>query len=288
MTHLLLAQLQEAQQTIEPDFKALRQALAALKRAKKLAAEERLDAIAMQKALVKLQEADALLTDETMHAATASFAETTQKALDALAFDFARDLKASFESRGLAVAGRPPTLVVDDLVLLIDSATRKAQWFYGKEPLTRPLPLSLHAILKAYDQQYKAIMQREIVVAEFVSDLYRAWSDLIAEKPRRPAGGRINIIAVYGRVVMNRQSKRFWNAPSRKTFKDYERPFFVRDMTLAHAAPTVTDEQGRTWRLRLGVATKNQASNSQRSVWLPRGPLEGDYYSDVTFETINN
>ena len=285
MTDTLSTQLDTAIQTIEPDFKALRQALAALKRASKLAAEERLDAIAMQKALIKLQEADALVDYETMHQATASFAEVTQAALDALAFDFARDLKGSFESRGLTVEGRPPTLVVGELVLHIDSAARKAQWFYGKEALTRPLPLSLHAVLKAYDQQYKVIVQRELDVSAFMNDLYRAWSQLIAEKPRRPAGGRINIIAVYSKMVLNRQSKRFWNTPSRKTFKDYERSLFVRDMVLAHAAPTITDEQGRTWRLHLGVATKNQASNPQRSVWLPHaGPQGGDYYSDVVFE----
>ena len=152
MPENLLIQIENAKQDITPDFKALRQALAALNRAGKLAAEERLDAIALQKALVKLQDADALVENESMHAATAAFAEVTQQALDALAFDFARDLKASFESRGLTVEGRPPTLVVGELVLSIDSAARKAQWFYGKEALTRPLPLSLHAVLKAYDQ----------------------------------------------------------------------------------------------------------------------------------------
>ena len=285
MTSNLLAQLETAQQALEPDFKALRQALAALKRASKLAAEERLDAIAMQKALVKLQDADALVDDEALHRATAAFAETTQQALDALAFDFARDLKASFENRGLTVEGRPPTLVVGDLVLRIDSAARKAQWFYGKEPLTRPLPLSLHAIIKAYDQQYKAIVLREIDVAAFVGELYDAWNQLIAARSRRPAGGRINIIEVYSKVVLNRQSKRFWNAPSRKTFKDYERPFFVRDMVLAQAAPVV-HRDGRAYHLRLGVATKNQASNPQRSVWLPKSPLDGDYYADLTFEAV--
>ena len=284
-TETLLTQLNAAQQDIEPDFKALRQALAALKRASKLAAEERLDAIAMQKALTKLQDADALVDRAALHQATNAFAQTTQQALDALAFDFARDLKASFEARGLTVEGRPPTLVVGELTLHIDSAARKAQWFYGREALTRPLPLSLHAILRAYDQQYKAIIKREVDVQGFVRELYDAWSQLIAERPRRPAGGRINIIEVYSRVVLNRQPKRFWNAPSRKTFKDYERPFFVRDMVLAHAAEPVLDDQGRAWRMRLGVATKNQASNPQRSVWLPHsGPLEGDYYADITFE----
>ncbi|NOX64042.1 MAG: hypothetical protein GXP42_19215 [Chloroflexi bacterium] len=285
MNESLIEQLRAAQQAIEPDFKALRQALAALKRASKLVAEERPDAIAMQKALPKLQDADALVDNEALHAATAAFAAATQEALDALAFEFARDLKATFEARGQSVEGRPPTLVVGDLVLHIDSVARKAQWFYGKETLTRPLPLSLHAILKAYDQQTKAIIRREIDASAFMNELYQAWRQLLAKRSRRPAGGRINIIEVYSQVVLNRQSPRFWRSPSRKTFKDYERAFFVRDLVLAQSDPTVSDG-GRTYHLRLGVATKNQADNPQRSLWLPQGPLDGEYYSDVTFEEM--
>ncbi len=283
MNQSLIDQLQAAQQAIEPEFKALRQALAALKRAGKLAAEERFDAIAMQKALPKLQDADALVDNEALHAATAAFAAATQEALDALAFEFARDLKAIFEERGQTVEGRPPTLVVGELVLQIDSAARKAQWFYGKEALTRPLPLSLHAILKAYDQQTKAIVRRQIDIEAFMNEVYRAWRELIAKRSRRPAGGRINIIELYSQVVLNRQSARFWRNPSRRTFKDYERAFFVRDLVLAQANPTVNDE-GRVYHLRLGVATKSQADNPQRSLWIPSGPLDGEYYSDVTFE----
>jgi hypothetical protein len=91
---------------------------------------------------------------------------------------------------------------------------------------------------------------------------------------------------VYSKMVMNRQTPRFWKAPSRKTFKDYERPFFVRDLVLAQTAPIATDDEGRSWRLRLGGATKNQASNAQRSIWLPQGPLDGEHYADVIFEEI--
>jgi hypothetical protein len=36
--------------------------------------------------------------------------------------------------------------------------------------------------------------------------------------------------------------------------------------------------------MRLGVATKSQAENPSRSIWLPSGPLDGEYYADVTFE----
>lgn len=284
----LVMQLQQAQQELEPQFKTLRQAIGALKRGAKLADQEQLDAIAMQKALVKLQEAGEAVENENMDAAVAAFAAATQQALDALAFDFARDLKAVFEGRGQNVEGRPPTLVVGELVLNIDITARKAQWFYGKEALTRPLPLSINAILKAYDRQYKAIVQRQIDVEAFVGELHKAWQGLLAERKKAPAGRRLNLVATYSKLVLNRQTGRFWNSPSRKTFKDYERAFFVRDLVLSQSEP-VTTVDGRTYRLRLGVATKSQASNPQRSIWLPinpHNPLDGEYYSDITFEEV--
>ncbi|MDQ4074697.1 MAG: hypothetical protein M3220_00470 [Chloroflexota bacterium] len=285
MNEQLLEELQDAQQELEPRFKALRSATGALKQAIKLASEEKADALPMQKALVKLQQAADVVDDPTLQAATASFEAATQGALDALAFEFARDLKETFEERGRTVTGRPPTLVVDPLVLQIDIATRKAQWFYGKEALTRRLPLSLGAILKAFDKQYRTVAERQIDVDDFLGELYGAWTEIIDSRSRRPPGNRLNIVDVYSKVVLNRQSGRFWNAPSRSTFKDYDRALFVRDLVLAQSSPTVSVD-GQRHRLRLGVATKSQAENPSRSVWIPEGPLDGQYYSDITFEEV--
>ena len=57
----------------------------------------------------------------------------------------------------------------------------------------------------------------------------------------------------------------------------------MRDLVYAQDAPTVSVD-GQTYHLRLGGATKSQADSAQRSIWLPNGPLDGDYYSDITFE----
>ncbi len=282
MNPALLAQLQAAQSALEPQYHALHNAVAALKRAAALAGEETLDAIAMHKHLTRLQEAAAAVHDPTVDGAVATFAEQTQHGLDSLAFEFARDLKHVFERRGQEVQGRPPTLVVDSLALQIDMGARKAQWFYGKEPLTKPLPLSLDALVKAYDQQQKAVMQRAIDTPAFVAELYKAWQDQLDKRSRAPAGKRINIVEIYSQVTLNRQSQRFWNSPARSTFKDYERAHFVRDLALAQAAPTV-EVDGVTQHLRLGVATKSQADNPMRSIWLPQSALDGEYYSDLTF-----
>ncbi len=287
MNQALLEQLQAAQQELDPQFKALRDATGTLKLALKLAADEQVDALAMQKALVKLRQADAALTSEPLQAVTEAFAAETQTALDALAYAFARDLKATFERRGQTVEGRPPTLVVGELVLNIDIAGRKAQWLYGKEPLTRPLALSINALVQAYDAQRKLIVERKIDAPAFLAELQKAWQALIDERPqqggRRSTSNRLNVVETYSKMVMNRQSARFWNAPSRSTFKDYERPLFVRDLVLAQATPTITVD-GQTQRLRLGVATKSQADSASRSIWLPNGPLDGEYYADIMFE----
>lgn len=289
MNEELLQQIQQTQQDLEPRFKALRTASGALKGAARLASQEKSDALPMQKALVKLEQALALvqqegLRSESLQAATQAFAAQTGQALDALAYEFARDLKETFEARGETVQGRPPMLVIDPLVLQIDVNARKAQWYYGKEALTRPLALSLNAIVKAYDQQRKQIVNRTIDTNEFLQELYTAWSQLIEQKSRRPGGGRISLIDVYSKVVLNRQNTRFWNAPSRSTFRDYDRPLFVRDLVLAREAGPVTEVDGQLRRMRLGVATKSQAESASRSIWVPMNALDGEYYSDITFD----
>jgi hypothetical protein len=284
----LVEQIKVAQKELEPQFKALRDASGALRQAATLAGVEQMDALAMQKALAKLQQAAKQVENETLQAAVNAFGSETQSALDALAFAFARDLKATFEQRGQSVEGRPPTLVVGELVLQIDIAARKAQWFYGKEALTRPIPLSINAIVQAYEAQRKALFQRTVDTAAFLGELHKAWQDLLGErdpKARKTATAtRVNVVEAYSKLVLNRQSPRFWNAPSRSTFKDYERPLFVRDLFLAQSDPTVTVD-GQTQRLRLGVATKSQADSASRSIWVPNGPLGGEYYADVMFET---
>ncbi|MEZ4618376.1 MAG: hypothetical protein R2867_23070 [Caldilineaceae bacterium] len=281
----LLPTLQATQQELDPQFKALRAATAALKQAQRLAGEEPLDALAMQKALVKLQQANEQMQNEALQTATATFAAATQTALDGLAFDFARELKATFEARGESVEGRPPTLVVNGLTLQIDIGARKAQWLYGKESLTRPIPLSINGIVKAYDQQRRAILERTVDIPAFLAELYAAWQKLTGQK-QRSANNYANLVAAYSQLTLDRQSARFWNAPSRSTFKDYDRAHFVRDLVLAHDAPTVTID-GTTYRLRLGVATKSQADSATRSIWLPQAGLDGEYYANVAFEEVD-
>ncbi|MEZ4658739.1 MAG: hypothetical protein R2911_14305 [Caldilineaceae bacterium] len=284
MNSSLLDTLKNTQSELDPRFKALKAATVALTQAAKLAGEEKADALAMQKVHNKLAQAAELLDDHSFRQAVSAFEQETRAALDALAFEFARNLKELFEQRGETVEGRPPQLVIGELVLQIDIGARKAQWFYGKEALTRPIPLSLSAITKAFDAQKKAILGRAIDGPAFMQELYAAWQKWHAKKERKAApGARVPIVDLYSEVVLNRQSARFWNSPSRSTFKDYERPFFVRDLVLIQPNPAI-EADGQTLHLRLAGATKNQAESAMRSMWLPSSALDGEYYASVTFE----
>ncbi|MCI0398561.1 MAG: hypothetical protein L0332_05335 [Chloroflexi bacterium] len=281
----VLLQVQAAQAALEPQFNALRAVMGALKTAAALAGEEKADALPMQKALAKLETAAAGVESQALDAAVAAFGAATQTALDNLAFEFARDLRDEFAARGETVEGRPPTLVVGLLTFNLEIAARKGQWLYGKEPLTRPISLSLTGILKAYDQQVKNVVKRTIDTESFLQELHEAWNDCIKKRDRKPAGGRINVVEVYSQLTLNRQSARFWNAPSRSTFKDYDRPLFVRDLALLRDQnATSLAADGKVHDLRLGVATKSQAEQASRSIWLPGNGLDGEYYGDVTFE----
>lgn len=285
MANTSQAQIEQALQALDPQFKALRAAIGALKGAQRLAGADSADALPMQKALTKLEAAAAAVDDPALAAARAAFAADTQQALDNLTYDFASALRDAFAARGEAVAGRPPTLAVGLLTLSIDIAARKGQWFYGKEPLTGAIPLSLTGVLKAYDAQARRIAGRTIDAATFLDELYQAWKQCVGKRKQRPQGGRISIVELHSQVTLNRQSARFWNAPARRTFKDYERELFVRDIVLLREQEvlTVTDN-GESLRLRLGVATKNQADQASRSMWIPDAALDGQYYADLFFD----
>lgn len=271
----VLTHLETAQTELEPQFKALRGTMTALKAAVRLSREEKADALPMQKVLHKLETAAADVENETLQTAVSAFATVTNAALNDLAFDFAKDLRDEFAQRGETLNGRPPNLSVGILTLKIDIAARKGQWLYGKEALTKLIPLSLTGILKAYDRQAKRITNRNLD-ADFLMNLQNAWQICIDKRKGRPSGGRINLVEVYSQFTLDQQGNRFWNQPSRRTFKDYEREFFVRDLVLAH-------DQGNM-PFRLGVATKVQADKSNRSIWIPKTAVDGGYYSDITFD----
>ncbi|MEZ4630660.1 MAG: hypothetical protein R2880_08130 [Deinococcales bacterium] len=279
----LIEALSLVQQRFEPEFKGLKSLTAALAQAKKLASQDKLDASAMQKALVKFEQGAQPFEDEGLKEALNLFKAKTEELLEALAFDFAKDLKDSFQAKGIEIEGRPPSLVVGELLLEINMASRKALWFYGKEPLSRPLALSLSSISQAYEAARKLVLERKLTPPTFSQELFQVYNQELAKRSRRPTGGRLPILEIYSQMVLARQSSRFWNTPSRATFVDYPRVLFVRDLVLSQGHRQVSHEGShQLWHLH--GATKSQAESASRSLWLPSSALEGAYYADISFE----
>ena len=218
----LLTQLQTAQSTLEPQYHVLHTATSVLKRAIALASDETLDAIAMHKLLARLEEAAAPLDEPSVRTAVAAFAAQTQHGLDALAFEFAHDLKEVFEHRGQTVQGRPPTLVVELAHPADRHGCAQGPVALRQGGADQTDPAVSQRVVKAYDQQNKLIVQRSIDVPAFVAELYQGWQELLAKRVKPPAGKRINLVETYSQVTLNRQSSRFWNSPARSNFKDYE------------------------------------------------------------------
>ena len=276
-----LVQLETAQKELDPQFAALRMTMGALKPAIRLSKDDKADALPMQKALLKLEtavtemQAETVIDTGNLETAVSAFAAVTQTALNDLAFDFAKDLRDEFTKQGVTMDGRPPTLIVGMLTFKMDIAARKGQWLYGREALTSPIPLSRYRIFQTYKQQVKRIVERKLD-ADFVTNLQTAWQKCLDKRKARPSGGRINLIEVYSQFTLDMQKANFWNQPSRRTFKDYPRDFFARDLALVQ-------EQGAT-PFRLGVATKSMAEKANRSMWVPKTAVDGDYYSDITFD----
>ena len=119
--------------------------------------------------------------------------------------------------------------------------------------------------------------------AEFVGELHTAWNQLLEKRSQRPSGGRINLVELFAQVTMNRQATRFWNAPSRSTFKDYDRAHFVRDLVLALDVLPV-EVNGQELVFHLAGATKSQAESAAKSIWIPNSALGGEYYASLTFD----
>ena len=276
-----LTHLETAQTELEPQFAALRATMGALKPAIRLSKDEKADALPMQKALLKLETAVVDMQNETiidtanLETAVSALATVTNAALNDLAFDFAKDLRDEFTKQGVTMDGRPPTLTVGMLTFKMDIASRKGQWLYGQETLTSPLPLSRYRIFQTYKQQVKRIAERELS-DDFLPKLQVAWQKVMDARKTRPRGGRVNLIEVYSQLTMDMQKVNFWNQPSRRTFQDYPREFFARDLALVR-------EQGNA-PFRLGVATKSLAEKASRSIWVPKTAVDGDYYSDITFD----
>ncbi len=207
--------------------------------------------------------------------------EELQRAQRELGVTFGQTLRDALAELGIEIAGRPPRFEIGRFALTSDFVNRRAALSYGNDLISNRIPLSVEAVVKAYQGATKGIMGRNEDAGRWIELFYQAWQTAIRKRDRKTESA--NIVDCYFELTMLRQSRAFRIAPSKSTFADYTRAQFAYDFF------EFTDRQRQDYKgqyVRSSNATKSHAENPERSFWIVEGdgPFDGRYIGDVTFE----
>lgn len=272
----------EAIDPLLPDLrreaKAQAQLVAALKDALAALRGESVDVVKLGRAHKALQALKA--PDAALAALLPEVEQELQQAQGALAETFGRALRDALAELGIAIGGRPPRFEVGRFEIAADFINRAAAISYGKNLVARRVPLSVEAVIKAYQRETKAIMGRNEDAVRWMEQFYAAWEN--ARRRRDGADQRANIVDCYYEMVLLRQARAFHSAPSKHGFVDYSRAQFAYDFF------EFANQQRRGHRGMKAfahTATKSQAESADRSIWVVEGdgPHDGRYIGDVVF-----
>jgi hypothetical protein len=268
----LLPDLRREAKSLTGIVGALKDALAALR-------GESVDVVRLGKAYSALQGMNSL--DETVRSVLPGLAAELNEAQNALGNTFGAALRDAFAEQGIEVVGRVPHLEIGRFEIVPDFLSRHASLSYGKEMLARRIPLSVEAVLKAYQRAEKDIVRRTEDGATWIRQFHDAWQ---AAKLGRGADLRANVVECYFEMVMLRQRRSFRATPSKSAFVDYSRAQFAFDLD-QFVNRRRLDYKGL--RPALHVAIKANTDNAEKSLWVVEGngPHEGRYIGDVIFET---
>lgn len=268
----LMPSLRRETKLLTAQATALKDAVAALRAAPA-------DVVKLGHALAALQASK--LADAELAALLPQLEAELEAGQRSLGDTFGVALRGAFAERGIELGGRPPRFEIGRFELAADFVSRAATLSYGKNLVARRVPLSVEAVLKAYDREAKLIMGRSEDGARWMADLHAAWETV----RRRKGGGevRANIVECYLELVLLRQPKLFRSAPSKQVFVDYSRAQFAYDFFRFTATEPVHHQGLRAFGL---VATKSQTDGGERSIWIVEGdsPHDGRYIADVKFD----
>ncbi len=248
---------------------ALRDATAALRTAP-------VDVVRLDRALTLLQ----TLRQPDIAALVPELREELDLGQRGLADEFGQDLRAAFAEQGIQIGGRPPRFAIGRFELEANFARRSIVLRYGKDVVVPRAAITVEAALRAYGAAAKAIMGRNQDGQAWLAQFHEAYQ--IARRKKGSQTARANIVDVYLEQVLQRQGRAFNSEPSKRTFTDYGRAQFIYDFyEFAERKYPAHDGHG----VKAHVATKSQADNPTRSMWIVEGdsPYDGRYISDVEF-----
>jgi hypothetical protein len=260
------------------EVKALSGLVAALKDALAALRGESVDVIKLGHAYGALSAAKT--PDPALAMLLPALDQELQQAQRALGETFGLALRHALEQQGIGMFGRPPRFEVGRFEIAANFVTRSASISYGKELITRRVPLSVEAVLRAYQRDAKAVLGRNEDGDRWIAQFYSAWEN--ARRKRGAAEKRANIVDCYFELMLQRQPKAFRSAPGKSSIVDYSRAQFAYDFF------EFTNEQRRAYNgmhVSAHGSTKSQADNPEKSFWIVEGdtPYAGRFISDVEF-----
>jgi len=268
----LLPDLRREAKTLTGLVSALKDALAALR-------GESVDVVKLGHAYAALSAVRA--PDPALAALLPQLDQELQQAQYALGDTFGLALRHAFEAQGISMFGRPPRFEVGRFEIVANFVGRAASISYGKDLVTRRVPLSVEAVVKAYQRDAKAVLGRNEDGDRWIAQFYTAWEN--ARRRRGTSEKRANIVDCYFELLLLRQPRAFRSTPGKSSLVDYTRAQFAHDFF------EFTNQQRRSHNGMYAAAhgaTKSQTDNPERSFWIVEGdtPHAGRYIGDVEFK----
>lgn len=274
---------EEAVDPLLPDLrrevKALAHLAGSLKDALAALRGESVDVVKLGRAYQALQ--GAKIQDAALGALLPDLDQELQLAQRALGDTFGLALRHALAEQGVEVFGRPPRFEIGRFEIVANFVSRGASISYGKEIITKRVPLSVEAVIKAYQRDVKAVQGRNEDGERWIAQFYTAWEN--ARRRRGTSDSRANIVDCFFELVLLRQPRAFRSAPGKNSLVDYSRAQFAYDFF------EFTNQQRRSYNgmfVAAHSATKSQVENPEKSFWIVEGetPHAGRYIADVEFK----
>jgi uncharacterized lipoprotein YmbA len=218
--------------------------------------------------------------DATLDDLMPGLAAEIEQAQKQLGNVFGVALRETMAEIGVEVTGTPPRFEVGRYEIAADFVTRKATISYGKIEVAKNVPLSLDAILRAYQREVKAIEGRSEDGQSWIRQLHKAWETAMLKSGK--SSHRAGIVDCYYEMVLLRQNRTFNNDPSKRSFADYSRAQFTYDL-VGFVWQQHLNYEGLN--VELHTATQSHWGSSSKCMWVVdgNGPHDGRYVSDIEF-----
>lgn len=271
---------EEVIDSLLPDFRRELKTVTALAGALKDAAlalhSEPVDVVRLDKAVTLLKTSGAQSVADLL----SELDEELELAQRALGDEFGQTLRDALAQQGISIGGRAPKFEVGRFELEANFAKRFLVLRYGKDVVVPRVPITVDAVVKAYQSAAKAITGRSQDGKTWLAQFYEAYQTV--RRKRDDGNERINIVEIYVEFVLLNQGRSFFVEPGKRTFKDYSRAEFIYDFyEFAHRQRLLHDGEA----VKAHSATKSQTDNPAKSMWMVEGdtPYDGRYIADIEF-----